>query len=139
VDGAQKRVEADIVSRLSSKFPHAKGRIERLWGTFQDRRTSELRLAGGANMGAANQVLRRFLPDYNRRFGRAPHQTEKAWPPAPEDFDRMRLRDVRCDPWPEGSGGIESDAELIEGAAELRGLAHSGQFFQGQVDGLGYQ
>ena len=40
-------------------------------------------------MDAANQVLRRFLPDYNRRFGRAPRETEKAWRPAPQDLDRI--------------------------------------------------
>jgi transposase len=77
------------VTYIAARSPQAKGRIERLWGTFQDRLTSELRLAGAADMDAANQVLRRFLPDYNRRFGRAPRETEKAWRPAPQDLDRI--------------------------------------------------
>jgi hypothetical protein len=77
------------VTYIAARSPQAKGRIERLWGTFQDRLTSELRLAGAANMDAANQVLRRFLPDYNRHFGRAPRETEKAWRPAPQDLDRI--------------------------------------------------
>ncbi|HXQ26512.1 MAG TPA: hypothetical protein VN822_08920, partial [Candidatus Acidoferrales bacterium] len=56
---------------------------------FQDRLSSELRLAGAADLEAANEVLRRFLPDHNRRFGRAPRESEKAWRPAPADLDRI--------------------------------------------------
>ncbi|HXQ24843.1 MAG TPA: hypothetical protein VN822_00405, partial [Candidatus Acidoferrales bacterium] len=56
---------------------------------FQDRLSSELRLAGAADLEAANEVLRRFLPDHNRRFGRAPRESEKAWHPAPADLDRI--------------------------------------------------
>jgi len=77
------------VTYIAAQSPQAKGRIERLWGTFQDRLTSELRLAGAFDLETANQVLRRFLPDYNRRFGRAPRETEKAWRPAPQDLDRI--------------------------------------------------
>ena len=77
------------VTYIAARSPQAKGRIERLWGTFQDRLTSELRLAGAADLDAANEALRRFLPDYNRRFGRAPRDTEKAWRPAPHDLDRI--------------------------------------------------
>ena len=77
------------VTYIAAQSPQAKGRIERLWGTFQDRLTSELRLAGANDLDAANQVLRRFLPDYNRRFGRAPRDAEKAWRSAPENLDRI--------------------------------------------------
>lgn len=77
------------VTYIAARSPQAKGRIERLWGTFQDRLSSELRLAGAADLEAANEVLRRFLPDYNRRFGRAPRDAEKAWRPAPQDLDRI--------------------------------------------------
>jgi len=77
------------VTYIAARSPQAKGRIERLWGTFQDRLTSELRLAGAAGLDAANEVLRRFLPDYNRRFGRAPREQEKAWRTAPKELDRI--------------------------------------------------
>lgn len=77
------------VTYIAAHSPQAKGRIERLWGTFQDRLTSELRLAGAADLNAANQVLRGFLPGYNRRFGRAARETEKAWRPAPAELDRI--------------------------------------------------
>src|SRR6266853_1359331 len=77
------------VTYIPANSPQAKGRIERLWGTFQDRLTSELRLVGAADLVTANDVLSRFLPDYNRRFGRAPRETEKAWRTAPKDLSRI--------------------------------------------------
>ncbi len=77
------------VTYIAAQSPQAKGRIERLWGTFQDRLTSELRLAGANDLLTSNQVLRHFLPDYSRRFARAPRETEKAWRPAPENLDRI--------------------------------------------------
>ena len=77
------------ITFIPAHSPQAKGRIERLWGVFQDRLRSELRLAGAVDLATANQVLRRFLPEYNRRFGRAPAHAEKAWRPAPRDLDRI--------------------------------------------------
>lgn len=56
------------ITSIPSRSPQARGRIERLWGTFQDRLVSELRLAGAKGKEEANQVLWRFLPRYNQRF-----------------------------------------------------------------------
>lgn len=77
------------VTFIPAHSAQAKGRIERLWGVFQDRLRSELRLAAATDLESANAVLRRFLPDFNRRFGRAPAHSEKAWRPAPRDLDRI--------------------------------------------------
>ena len=49
--------------------PQAKGRVERLFGTLQDRLVSEMRLAGATTAQQANNILWRLLPDFNRRFG----------------------------------------------------------------------
>ena len=49
--------------------PQAKGRIERIWGTFQDRLVSEMRLAGATTIEQANNVLWDFLPRFNKQFG----------------------------------------------------------------------
>lgn len=53
---------------LKAWSPQAKGRIERLWRTFQDRLAVELRLAGVKTKEEANLFLERFLPEFNRRF-----------------------------------------------------------------------
>jgi transposase len=66
--------------------PQAKGRIERLWQTLQDRLVSELRLRGIATLEAANAFLAEFLADYNRRFTRVPADPAAAWRPAPRDL-----------------------------------------------------
>ncbi|GAG98031.1 unnamed protein product, partial [marine sediment metagenome] len=56
------------IASIPSYSPQARGRIERLWGTFQDRLVSELRLAHARSLKEANQVLWDFLPRYNKRF-----------------------------------------------------------------------
>jgi len=56
------------ITSIPANSPQAKGRIERLWGTFQDRLVSELRLAGASTIEEANQVLWNFLPRYEQRF-----------------------------------------------------------------------
>ena len=53
--------------------------MERLWKTFQDRLTSELRLAGANSRETANQVLKSFLLEYNQRFRVSPRETGSAY------------------------------------------------------------
>ena len=59
--------ELDVQS-IPARTPQAKGRVERFWGTLQDRLVTELRLAGATTVDAANQVLWDFLPRFNRQF-----------------------------------------------------------------------
>jgi transposase len=77
------------ITFIAAQSPQAKGRIERLWGVLQDRLSSELRLAGAADLDSANAVLRRFVADYNRRFARTARDAAKAWRPAPENLERI--------------------------------------------------
>ena len=77
------------ITYIAAQTPQAKGRIERLWGTLQDRLTSELRLARATDLDSANQILPSFLADYNRRFVRAPRDAQKAWRIAPQDLERI--------------------------------------------------
>jgi len=74
------------ITSISANSPQAKGRIERLWGTFQDRLTSELRLAGAQTAEEANLVLVRFLPEYNRKFGIDAREPGSAYGKPPEGF-----------------------------------------------------
>jgi transposase len=46
----------------------AKGRIEKLWGTFQDRLIVEMRLQGIKTKDDANAFLKEYLKDFNQRF-----------------------------------------------------------------------
>lgn len=56
------------VNSIAAQSPQAKGRIERLWGTLQDRLVVELRLAGATTVAEANAVLWAYLPHFNDRF-----------------------------------------------------------------------
>ena len=77
------------VGYIAAGSPQAKGRIERLWGTLQDRLVSELRLRGIATLEAANAFLPEFLADFNRRFAHAPADATALWRPLPRDFARV--------------------------------------------------
>jgi transposase len=66
------------VTLILAHSPQAKGRIERLWNTFQDRLVSELRLAKAKTMEQAQAVLERYLPEHNRKFAK-PAKAEPAW------------------------------------------------------------
>jgi transposase len=69
------------ITHVRAHSPEAKGRVERANGTFQDRLVSELRLSGTSNIVEANQVLRDFLPRFNRRFGVPTSQPGQAYRP----------------------------------------------------------
>src|SRR5262249_22415463 len=66
------------VTLIPAGSPQAEGRIERLWGTFQDRLVSELRRARAKNPSQAQVVLERYLPEHNRKFSK-PALSEPAW------------------------------------------------------------
>jgi transposase len=68
---------------IGARSPQAKGRIERLWGTLQDRLTAELRLAGAASIEEANAVLQAHVARHNARFAIAPDDPVPAWRPWP--------------------------------------------------------
>ncbi len=69
---------------IGARSPQAKGRIERAWGTFQDRLVSELRLEDAATLEDANAVLAGYLPRHNARFAVPAADPEPAWRPMPE-------------------------------------------------------
>ena len=57
---------------ICANSPQAKGRVERAFGTLQDRLVKELRLAGISTIDVANAWLPGFIAEHNARFGRAP-------------------------------------------------------------------
>jgi len=62
---ALEELGVDVIHAQSAQ---AKGRIERLFRTFQDRVVKEMRLAGVRTKEEANRFLETYLPKYNRRF-----------------------------------------------------------------------
>ena len=82
------RVMAELgIESIPAYSPQAKGRIERLWRTLQDRLTKELRLAGITSLEEATAFLPGFIERYNRRFSKLPQDLDSAWMPLPADLD----------------------------------------------------
>jgi transposase len=77
------------VGFIPARSPQAKGRIERLWATLQDRLAAELRLHGITTLAAALAYLPRFIAAHNRRRAVAPAETASAFRPAPRDLERI--------------------------------------------------
>jgi len=87
------------VELIPAHSPQAKGRIERLFHTFQDRLIKELRLAGIATLDDANRFLETYLPLHNRRFSVQPAQPADLHRPRPasRDLDRsLCVKTTRC-------------------------------------------
>ena len=109
---------------IPARSPEAKGRIERLFGTFQDRLVVELRLAHACTLTQAQRVLDRFLPRYNARFAQAPAHPDPAWRPAPTDFDRICCfkykRTVQYD------NTVQLDGHLLQLRPGPRGRSYAG-------------
>jgi transposase len=98
------RVMAELgIESIPAYSPQAKGRIERLWGSLQDRLTKELRLANITTLEAANAFLPGFIARYNARFAKPAADPTSAWVPLPADLDvpyyfaSRETRTVRAD------------------------------------------
>ena len=98
---------------IGARSPEAKGRVERLWGTLQDRLVSELRLAGITTIEAANAFLPGFLIRHNERFAVAAADPASAWRSWP---DGLTAASVLCFHYPRR---VANDATVSWGPGAL--------------------
>ena len=77
-------LEVAGIGWLPASSPEAKGRIERLWGTLQDRLVLELRLEGITTIEEANLFLPGYLDRHDARFSVPAADPEPAWRPWPD-------------------------------------------------------
>jgi hypothetical protein len=91
------------IQSIPAHSPQAKGRVERLWGTLQDRLIKELRLAHVTSLVGANAFLPVFIARFNERFAKEPGDALPAWVTLPDELDRAyyfairEIRTVRAD------------------------------------------
>jgi hypothetical protein len=81
------------VEVIHANSPQAKGRVERLFKTLQDRLVKEMRLRGIRTVEEANEFLKQYLPVYNRRFSVRPQEPSNLHRPLPEG---IRLDSILC-------------------------------------------
>jgi hypothetical protein len=71
------------IELIPANSPQARGRCERLYGTFQGRLPQELRLKSIDSVDAANRYLRElYIPEHNAKFSVAAAQSGTAFVPA---------------------------------------------------------
>jgi transposase len=83
------------VDAIHANSPQAKGRVERLFNTFQDRLIKELRLEGAKTIEEANKVTQRFLSAYARRFSVRACKAEDLHRPVSKSLDLDRILCVK--------------------------------------------
>jgi transposase len=81
------------IKAIHANSPQAKGRIERTFGTFQDRLVKEMRLEGVCTCDEANRFLDVYLPKHNRRFMKEPLRSQDLHRPVPKS---LNLDDIFC-------------------------------------------
>jgi len=64
------------VKTITAHSPEAKGRVERMNGTLQDRLVKELRLANISTIEEANKFLKTYIPQFNKQFAVVPKKQE---------------------------------------------------------------
>jgi transposase len=80
------------IDGIQARTPQAKGRVERLFQTLQDRMCKAMRLAGISDMAAANAWLPDFISAHNKQFGvpaAQPDDAHRAYPGTPQELARI--------------------------------------------------
>src|SRR5262245_41793656 len=86
------------IEAIFAMSPQAKGRVERLFNTLQDRLVQELRLAGIRTANDATVFLNGpFKADFNARFSKPAKESQYAWRPLPKGLDIDRICSFRYD------------------------------------------
>lgn len=84
------------VELILAGSPQAKGRVERMNRTFQDRLVKALRRANISDLAAANEFLvKEFLPAFNAQFAIPPHQEQDGHQALPASTDLSRVLSIQ--------------------------------------------
>ena len=85
---AVKELGVDVIHAHS---PQAKGRVERLFETLQDRLIKEMRLRGIKTVKEANNLLAWYLPGFNKRFTVPAMEKGDLHRPLPQNIDLDKI------------------------------------------------
>jgi phosphopantetheinyl transferase (holo-ACP synthase) len=102
------------VEVIHANSPQAKGRIERLFNTFQDRLLKELRLEKAKTMEDANTVTEAFLPKYAKRFAVKAARIDDLHRPIPKGIDLDRILCVKTERTLKNDFTVAHDRKLYQ-------------------------
>ena len=75
------------IEMFAASTSQAKGRIERLWNTFQDRLITEFKLNKIKTIEEANEFLSTYIKKYNKKFAVKAENNESNFVPVPSYLD----------------------------------------------------
>jgi transposase len=88
--------ELDVLV-IHANSPQAKGRIERIFNTFQDRLVKELRLEKISSIEAANAFLGQYLFEYSKRFSSLPAKEADLHRPIAKNVNLDRILCIKTE------------------------------------------
>lgn len=94
------------IDMFPASTSQAKGRIERLWNTFQDRLITEFKLANITTIDDANKFLINYLKRYNKRFAVEAESPESNFIPVPSYLDLDLLLAIKINRTIDSSGSF---------------------------------
>lgn len=115
------------IGAISAHSPQAKGRVERLWGTLQDRLVSELRLAGIEDRDGANAYLSRYLAKHNRRFAVPAADPAPAWRRMPGGTPIERVCCFKYRRTIARDGTVRAGAMILQVPPKANGRSRAGE------------
>ena len=115
------------IGSIAARSPQAKGRVERLWGTLQDRLVAELRLAGIDDREGANAFLAEYLPRHNERFAVSALEPVPAWRPLPADLPIERVCCFKDRRTVARDGTVRAGATILQLPPKRNGRSRAGQ------------
>jgi len=112
------------VQLIHAHSPQAKGRVERLFNTLQDRLVKEMRLRGISSIAEANEFVKEYLQIYNRRFAKKAAEAENLHRPIPKGLNLHRILCIKTERTLKNDFTIAHDRKLyqIEDAVKTKKL-----------------
>jgi transposase len=102
------------ITSIAAHSPQAKGRVERLNGTLQDRLVQELRLAGVIDIKTGNRFLPAYLKRFNARFAVPAEEPGLAYRPVDPGLDLDRILSFRYQRVVARDNTVRLDGRLIQ-------------------------
>ena len=109
------------VEVIHANSPQAKGRIERLFGTFQDRLVKEMRLRGIRTIEEGNRFLKEYLPLYNNRFAVCPKQKDNLHRPVGRGVNLDAILCIRTERTLRNDFTVAHNHQLFQVEEKVRG------------------
>lgn len=102
------------INLIAANSSQAKGRIERLWNTLQDRLITEFRVNNITNIEKANEFFPEFMKSYAKKFGVQAEKTESKFIKLPKYVNLDTLLCAKFSRMIDNSGGFSFMGEKFQ-------------------------